>query len=157
MLTALPVKKGRGKWVFFQELLEINSHICSEFIQCGDLWEKVYDSRSQKGDNSHKEQVCHSVWISSQLICLKNSDDHPQDVLVLCHLLIAARHPWSCVQWWWYSPLVLLYTETNPPPPPFRDYSNWSLPLTCNPIERKRLLYLTVETHSYSVHVLFAT
>lgn len=55
-----------------------------------------------------------------------------------------------CVRWGWYSPLGLLYSGwNNPPPTPFRDYSNWLLPLTCNPIERKRLLYLTVKTHLY--------
>lgn len=48
---------------------------------------------------------------------------------------------------------------STPPPPPFRDCSNWSLPLTRNPIERKRLLYLTVKTHLYLLCacVLFAT
>lgn len=55
---------------------------------------------------------------------------------------------WICVLWWWYSPLGLLYIEIPRPLPPFVT-SNWLLPLTCSPIERKRLLYLTVKTHLY--------
>lgn len=110
------------------------------------IWDRVGDSTQMRTALAPAYSINSLLYRSDCRCAMRSYEEVPVCVLLT---LTVAGCSWSCVLWWWYSPLGLLYSEIPRPQPPFRDYSNWSLPLTCNPIERKRLLYLTVKTLLY--------